>query len=270
MSQKQARLKIFIRGAGEIASGIAFRLHQECYLVCMTEVPYPLAVSRATAFSDAVFDGAKTIEQITAELTPLSVKEIERVWNKGNMAVIIDPEGTIREQLQPDVLIDARMLKKVTKTNINDARLVMGIGPGFTAGKDVHILVETNDRQGNLAKLIFQGETEENTGKPIDVGGLSNERVVWADKAGLFTSSLEIGEPVSAGQVIAALNGTPIKAPLTGHLRGLLRDGVAVTKDAKLVEVDAVNEVASFNIIREKMRIIGDAVAEAIKSNFKQ
>ena len=231
----------------------------------MTEVPYPLAVSRATAYSDAVFDGKKKIEDTTAELTGLSQKAIERVWKKGNLPVIIDPEGTITALWPPEILIDARMLKKANQTKITDAKLVIGIGPGFIANENVHIVVETNDRQGNLAKLIFQGETEKNTGKPIDVGGLSNERVVWAASAGVFRSALQIGEPVTAGEAIAWLDGVPVRAPLTGNLRGLLRDGVAVTKDAKLIEVDAVNDVASFNIIREKMRIIGEAVADAVK-----
>ena len=134
MNSKQPLFKILIRGAGEIASGVAYRLHEEGWLVCMTEVPYPLAVSRATAFCDAVFDGTKSIQGVTTELTPLSLEEVERVWGKGNLPLVIDPDSTIREQMQPDVLIDARMLKKTTQTRITDAKLVIGLGPGFVAG----------------------------------------------------------------------------------------------------------------------------------------
>jgi xanthine dehydrogenase accessory factor len=265
MKHKDNGLVVLVKGAGEIASGIAYRANQEKFHVCLTEIPYPLAVSRATAFSDAIFDGFMTISQVTAELTPLSIKEIHRVWLKGNIPVIIDPDSKILRQLKPDVVIDARMLKQTADTKINDAELVIGIGSGFSAGKDVHIVVETNDRQGNLGKLIFEGEAEANTGIPIEVGGLSNERVVWAPEDGIFTSSLKIGEPVIAGQEVAKVNNVPIRAPLNGHLRGLLRDGVTVTKGTKLVEVDSVNEVESFYTIREKMWKVGGSVIEAIK-----
>jgi xanthine dehydrogenase accessory factor len=258
-------LVILIKGAGEIASGIAYRVHQEKYRVCLTEIPYPLAVSRATAFSDSIFDGFKTISQVTAELTPLSVKEINRVWLEGNIPVVIDPDTKILHQLNPDVVIDARMLKQTADTKITDAGLVIGIGMGFFASKDVHIVVESNDRQGNLGKLIFKGKAEENTGLPIEVGGLSRDRVVWAPEDGIFTSSSQIGEPVKAGQEVAKVNDIPIQAPLSGYLRGLLRDGVTVTKGTKLVEVDSVNEVKSFYIVREKMWKVGGSVVEAIR-----
>jgi xanthine dehydrogenase accessory factor len=270
MKHKDNGLIVLIKGAGEIASGIAYRVHQERYSVCLTEIPYPLAVSRATAFSDAIFDGFMTISQVIAELTPLSIKEIHRVWLKGNLPVVIDPESIIVRQLKPDVVIDARMLKQTADTKINDAGLVIGIGTGFSAGKDVHIVVETNDRQGNLGKLIFKGRAEANTGIPIEVGGLSRERVVWAPADGVFTSSSQIGEPVKAGQEIAKVNDIPIKAPLNGYLRGLLRDGVTVTKGTKLIEVDSVNEVKSFYTIRDKMWKVGGSVVEALKQYEEQ
>jgi len=270
MENKDSGLLILIKGAGEIASGIAFRLHQEKYRVCLTEIPYPLAVSRATAFTDVVFDGYKTISQVTAELTPLSVKEIHRVWLKGNIPVVIDPDSRILRQLKPDVVIDARMLKQTADTRITDAGLVIGIGMGFFASEDVHIVVESNDRQGNLGKLIFKGRAEENTGLPIEVGGLSKERVVWAPEDGVFTSSSQIGEPVKAGQEVARVNNISIRAPLDGYLRSLLRDGVTVTKGTKLVEIDQVNEVKSFYVIREKMWQVGGSVLEAIRQYKEQ
>jgi len=264
LNKEKSGAIILIRGAGEIASGIAYRLQENHYRVCLTEIPYPLAVSRGTAFSDAVFDGTKTIGEITSVLAPLSAREINRAWEKGNIAIVIDPDGIIRGQMLPDVVIDARMLKNKTETKITDAKLVIGIGPGFYAGKDVHILVESNDRQGNLGKLIYEGAGEVNTGKPIDIGGLSNERVVWAPEDGFFTSELEIGDPVITGSVIAKVDSTQLKAPISGNLRGLLRSGVAVTKGTKLIEVDAVNDVKTFLEIREKMWLIGGVVVDAI------
>jgi len=264
----ESKVIILIKGAGEIATGIAYRLFEAGYRVCLTEIERPLAVSRATCYSEAVFDGTMTIQNVTAELVEVSTFEIEKSWAKGRIPLIIDPETVIRDKLNPDVIIDARMLKKTTETRIDDAPLVIGVGPGFTAGKDVHIVVETNDRQGNLGKLIFQGEAETDTGIPLVIGGLTNERVVWAPRDGVFRSTLKIGDPVQAGEVIAAVADSEIKAPISGYLRGLIRDGVYVTNGTKLIEVDHVNDVKTFFMIREKMLIVGGAVVEAVKKNL--
>jgi xanthine dehydrogenase accessory factor len=272
MTENPAGLKILIKGAGEIASGIAYALNKAGYRVCLTEVARPLAVSRATCYSEAIFDRTKTIQGVTAELVKVEYNSIAASWRKGRIPVIVDPETGIKGELLPDVVVDARMLKKAVDTKLSDARLVMGIGPGFNAGTDVHIVVESNDSLGNLGKLIYQGESEVNTGKPVVVGGLTSERVVWAPQDGLFKSTMKIGDAVAAGQTVGKLDNIPLKAPLTGHLRGLIRDGVAVTKGAKLIEVDHVNRPETFEIIREKMQVVGEAVAKAIKDqslNFK-
>jgi len=262
---KNRDLKILIKGAGEMASGIAYQLYRNNYKVCLTEIAMPLAVSRATCYSEAVFDGIKTIEGVTARLVRSTIKDIAACWQRGDIPLVIDPNTEIKTELRSDVVIDARMMKKSTDTKITDAALVIGIGNGFVAGTDVHVVVETNDVGGNLGKLIYQGESEPNTGRPIVVGGLTSERVVWASRSGTFTSSMKIGDPVEAGQVIGTIDGVAVNAPLSGHLRGLIKDGVAVTKGAKLIEVDHVNQPETFAIIREKMRLIGSSVLSAIE-----
>jgi xanthine dehydrogenase accessory factor len=201
------RLKVLIKGAGEVASGIAHAVNKAGHLVYVTEIPAPLAVSRATCFSDAIFDGSMVIEGVTAVLTPLSASKIDAVWQEGKIPVLVDPDALVLNLLLPDVLVDARMLKKVGDTRISDAAQVIGIGTGFFAGKDVHVIIESNDRTGNLGKLIFQGESDTNTGEPIPVGGLTSQRVIWAPVGGTFKSDFNLGDAVSAGQVGGTING---------------------------------------------------------------
>jgi xanthine dehydrogenase accessory factor len=261
---------VLIKGGGEVASGTAHRLHcSHLHLrVCLTEIGSPLAVSRGTAFCEAVFEGKKTIEGVTAELVSASVDEIHRVWRKGNIAIVVDPETSIRERLRPDVLVDATMAKRNTGVKISDAPLVIGLGPGFCAGRDVDIVVETN-HSSNLGRVILEGEAEENTGIPVAIGGLTRERVVWAPESGIFVTDLEIGAPVVAGQIVGWVGDQPLEAPVSGMLRGLMRNAVKVPKGAKLVEVDpVVNDKAICDLIRDNMRIIGEGVLEAIKLKF--
>ncbi|MBN1368384.1 MAG: hypothetical protein JW967_10720, partial [Dehalococcoidales bacterium] len=184
---KLSELEVLIKGGGEVASGVAHKLHCSHFKVCLTEIPGALAVCRGTAFSEAIFDGTKEIEGVTAELVPPTLKDIQKAWQHDHIALIIDPNAAIKEVLKPDVIIDGRMIKKPTDTKITDARLVIGLGTGFTAGKDVHIVVET--LQGpNLGRLITEGYAAANTGEPLIVGGLGKERVVWAPEPGTFTT----------------------------------------------------------------------------------
>jgi len=263
MTRKFSNLIVLIKGGGEVASGIAHTLHRSSFRTCLTEIANPLAVCRNTTFSEAVFDGTKTIEGVTAELVPASLEEIDRIWQRGNLPIVIDPEASIRERLKPDVLVDAILAKQNTGTEITDAPLVIGIGPGFYAGKDVHIVVETN-YNNNLGRLIFEGEAEKNTGIPIAVGGLTRERVIWAPEAGVFTTDREIGDSVVAHQVIGRVGELCLEAPISGILRGLMRSNVRVPKGAKLIEIDSINDRAVCYAIRGKMRVIGSSVLAAI------
>ncbi len=252
-----------------MASGIAHKLHRCHFRVCLTEMDNPLAVSRGTTFSEAVFDGVKTIEGVTAELVHTSLKDIHRVWKRGNIPIANDPNTSLKEQLEPDVLVDAIMAKKNTGTHITDAPLVIGMGIGFYAGRDVHIVVETN-HSNNLGRLILEGEAEKDTGTPVAIGGLTKERIIWASHRGIFTSNYEIGDAVVAGETIGWVGESPLAAPISGILRGLIRSGVRVSKGAKLVEIDPVNDSSVCYTIRDKMRAIAGGVLEAIMLKFNQ
>ncbi len=268
MPRKLSELTVLIRGGGEVASAIAHRLHRSHFRVCLTEIANPLAVSRSTSFSEAVFGGVKTIEGVTAELALASPEEIYRLWGQGKIPVVIDPQASAKEGLQPDVLVDAIMAKRNTGTRITDAPLVIGMGPGFHAGRDVHIVVETN-HSNNLGKVILKGEAEKNTGTPVAIGRLTRERVVWAPKAGVFTTDREIGDSVTAKGVVGQVGNLRLQAPIGGILRGLLRSGVKVSKGTKLIEVDPVNDKAVCYAIRDKMRVIAWGALEAIILKFK-
>lgn len=267
MSGELSHLIILIRGGGEVASGVAHRLARAHFRVCLTEIPKPLAVSRGTAFSEAVFDGIKTIEGVTAVLVTASPEEIQHVWQQGNIPLVIDPGMSVKYRLHPDVLVDAIMAKRNTGTKLTDAPLVIGLGPGFRAGKDVHVVVETNN-SNNLGRVILDGEAEEDTGKPVIIGGLARERVVWAPRAGIFTTNRQLGDRVEIHQTAGWLEGQPVEAPLSGILRGLIRSGVKVAKGTKIIEIDPENDGAICHAIRDKMRAIGGGVLEAILIHF--
>ncbi|MDP2917795.1 MAG: selenium-dependent molybdenum cofactor biosynthesis protein YqeB [Dehalococcoidia bacterium] len=262
--RKLSELIVLIKGGGEVASGIAYRLHRSRFRVCLTEIQAPLAVCRGTCFSEAVFDGTKTIEGVTAELVPVSMEQVYRVWRSGNIPIVVDPELSIKPKITPDVLVDAIMAKRETGIRITDAPLVIGVGPGFSAGKNVHLVIESN-HSNNLGKVILSGEAEADTGEPVAIAGLTRERVLWAPEAGVFTTSKAIGDLVEADEVIAYIDEIPLKAPLSGMLRGLLRSGVKVLRNTKLIEVGPpVNDKSICLDIRDKIRAISGGVLEAI------
>jgi xanthine dehydrogenase accessory factor len=263
-------LIVLIKGAGEVASGVAHRLHRSHLKVCMTEINFPLAVSRGTCFSEAVRDGTKTIEGVTCEHVSGSLPDINHAWTRGRIPVVVDPEAMIRFDLKPDVIVDATMTKKQNVNMINDAPLVIGLGPGFHAGRDVHLVIETY-HGNNLGRVIDDGEALKDNRLPVAVGGLGKERVIWAEHGGLFTTDKSIGEYVDSGEIIAYIGSKPVRAPLKGWLRGLLRSNVTVSTGAKLVEVDHINPDSVACDIRDKMRSIAGGVLEAImiKSNIK-
>lgn len=257
----RADISVVIKGAGEIGSGVAHRLHRCQFRVCLTECARPLAVCRGTTFSEAVFDGTKTIEGVTAELVPAS--GIFEAWSRGNIALVIDPDARVVARLKPDVVVDAIMAKRNSGTRITDAPLVIGLGPGFTAGQDVHVVVETSHSH-DLGRVITVGETQPNTGTPVAIGGLTRQRVVWAPRAGVFTSRRQIGDSVVAGETVGRVGDLPLAAPLGGILRGLMRSGVEVARGDKLIEVDPENDRDICYTIRDKMRVVADGVLGAI------
>ena len=262
-------LVVLIRGAGEMASGVAHRLHQSHFKICMIEIPHPLAVRREVTFSEAIFEGEKEVEGVRAKLIS-KTEEIESVWKKSKIPILIDPDGKkTRSFLKPDVLIDGIMAKKNLGTQINDAPLVIGLGPGFSAGKDVHIVIETN-RGHHLGKMILSGSAEPDTGIPGEISGYTMERLLRTMKKGIFHPQKSIGERVNKGSVIAVVDDFPVMAKISGVVRGLLREGVEVKKGMKVGDIDPRGKREHCFTIADKARAIGGGVLEAILYRFNQ
>jgi xanthine dehydrogenase accessory factor len=263
-----SELIVLIRGGGEVATGIAHRLYRSHFRVCLTEIPEPLAVSRGTCFSEAVYDGTKTVEGVTAELINLaSMDKIYWSWRHGKIPVVVDSEALVKSKILPDVLVNAIMLKRETSTQITDAPLVIGIGPGFFAGKNAHMIVESAN-SNNIGKVLLNGEAEEDTAEPVETGGLTRERVIWASEPGVFTTSKVIADTVNEGDIVGQIGETALSAPISGMLRGLLRSGIKVLPNTKLIEIDQVNDPAICFNIRSRMRSISGGVLEAIMMAF--
>jgi xanthine dehydrogenase accessory factor len=257
---------VLIKGGGEIASGVAHRLSRCHFRVCMTEIPKPQAVRREVSFCEAVYEGEKTVEGITAKRVN-SYDEVIEVWNSDRMPLIIDATATIKEILKPDVMVDAIMAKKNLGTKITDAPLVIALGPGFYAGKDAHLVVETQ-RGHNLGKIIEEGEAEKDTGIPGLIAGFSAERVLRAPGNGILSNVMEIGASVEAGDMVASVNDFPITTKVKGIIRGLLRDGAEVWKGMKIGDVDPRGIKKYCYTISDKASAIGGGVLEGILSNL--
>jgi xanthine dehydrogenase accessory factor len=225
-----------------------------------------MAVSRGVAFCEAIFDGEKEVEGIVARHVK-SAAEIPEAWHENKLPIIVDPEASIRASLNPQVLIDAIMAKRNLGTKISDSPLVIGLGPGFQAGRDVHMVVETNNSE-SLGKVILAGKAEEDTGIPVAIGGLTFERVLHASKGGLFQTDKEIGDLVAAGEVVASVDKQPFRAEIGGVVRALLRSGTKVAKGTKLGEIDPSGNREVCYTIRPRMRAIAGGVLEAILMRF--
>ncbi len=261
-----SELIVLIRGGGELASGVAHRLHRCHFRVCLTEAQNPLAIRRGVAFSEAVYDGEKEVEGIVARLVK-SADETPRVWENGEIAIIVDPRAEIKDIIKPDVLVDAIIAKKNLGTKIDDAPLVIGLGPGFAAGADVHVVVETN-RGHNLGRVILKGEAEPNTGIPGEISGVAAERVLRAPGVGIFSTVKSIGDSVQAQETVAFVDGAPVEARINGIVRGLLRDGAQVHAGMKVGDVDPRGIRENCYTISDKARAIAGGVLEAILARF--
>ena len=259
---------MIVRGAGEQASGIAHRLFRCGFKVCLVETATPLAVRRMVSFCEAVYDGKKTVEGVTAVCID-NPNQIFSVWQNNQIPLIVDPENEMRHILCPHVVIDAILAKRNVGTRMSDAPLVIGLGPGFYAGRDVHVVIETN-RGHNLGRLIFDGEPEPNTGMPGTIGGYSVERVFRAPGKGIFRSIKNIGDLVSEGDVLAKVEETPILAKISGIIRGMLRDGTRVKIGLKAGDIDPRKETTHCPTISDKARALGGSALEAILFKLPQ
>jgi xanthine dehydrogenase accessory factor len=259
-------LCVMIRGGGEMASGVAHRLFRAHLGVVMTEISHPLCVRRTVSFCEALFEKAKEVEGVTARFI-ISPKEVSAVWEEGMIPLLIDPEGISRDALKPSVIVDAILAKKNIGTHKGDAPLVIGLGPGFWAGRDVDVVIETN-RGHDLGRVIYDGPAEPNTGVPGVIGGVAAQRVLRAPRDGAFRPAKQIGAMVAEGETVAWVEDEPVTATISGVLRGLLREGITVHKGLKAGDVDPRGKRENCFTISDKARAVGGGVLEAILAHF--
>ena len=253
---------VLIRGAGDLASGIALRLHRSHLRVVMTDLEKPTAIRRTVCFSQAISFGEAKVEDVTA-VHAESVDDVRRILAAGNIPVLADPAAECRAALRPDVLVDAILAKKNLGTAITDAPLVIGVGPGFSAGEDCHVVIETM-RGHTLGRVIRNGEPIPNTNIPGLIGGFAGERVLRAPDTGIFHQLREIGDLVVSGETMGEVNGQPMRCTISGVLRGILPDGTAVVKGMKSGDVDPRGDVSACYTASDKAIAIGGGVLQAI------
>ena len=253
---------VLIRGAGDIATGIALRLYRSGLRVVMTDLPRPTAIRRTVCFSQAIVLGETTVEGVRAVRADTASQALERLA-EGAVPVLPDPALTCLTSLRPDALVDAILAKKNLGTHITDAPVVVGVGPGFTAGTDCHAVVETM-RGHTLGRVIYDGAALPNTNIPGLIGGYAGERVLRAPADGVFHQILNIGDEVKAGDIAGEVDGQPMRCTIGGVLRGLLADGTPVHKGMKSGDVDPRCRPEYCATASDKALAVGGGVLEAI------
>ena len=255
-------MKILIRGAGDIATGIALRLYRAGMQVVMTDLPAPTAIRRTVCFSEALRLGEVLVEDVWARRTD-SAREALDIAGTGDIAVVADPTCALLPELYPAALVDAILAKRNLGTKMDDAPIVVGIGPGFTAGEDCHAVVETM-RGHTLGRVIYRGSALPNTNIPGLIGGYAGERVLRAPADGIFCQKLEIGAVVRAGDVAGEVAGQPMRCTIDGVLRGILADGTPVFRGMKAGDVDPRCKPGYCTTASDKALAVGGGVLEAV------
>jgi xanthine dehydrogenase accessory factor len=253
---------ILIKGAGDLATGVAARLYRCGYKVVMTELPIPLMVRRSVSFGESVYETQVEVEGILARRA-VDVREVHLALDQGIIPVLVDPRADCRAELLQSVLVDAIMAKDNLNTRITDAPCVIALGPGFTAGVDCHAVIETN-RGYNLGRVIYSGNAEPNTDQPGSVEGMTEERILRSPVQGTVECLATIGDLVAEGQGVAQVNGLPVHTQIAGLLRGLIHDGVRVPAGTKIGDVDPRAEPAYCRQISDKVYAIARGVLEAV------
>lgn len=253
---------VVIRGAGDIATGVALRLWRAGIQVVMTDLEKPTAIRRTVAFSQAIVHGEAVVEGVTARRARSLEQALELLCQR-LIPVLVDPAGTCIPALGPAAVVDAILAKRNLGTKITDAPVVIGVGPGFTVGVDCHAVVETM-RGHYLGRVVYDGSALPNTGVPGLIGGKSGERVLRAPADGIFQGVRRIGEQVREGDTAGYVDGIPMRCTAGGTLRGLLADGVPVTKGMKCGDVDPRCEPDHCRCVSDKALAVGGGVLEAI------
>ncbi len=256
-------MRILVRGAGDLASGIIYKLVKCGFEVLALEVEHPSSIRRHVSFSEAVYHGACQIEDVRAVRVD-SVQQAEEIFAMHQAAVMVDPHADILKEQAFDVVVDAILAKRNLGTTIDMAPIVIGVGPGFEAGKDCHYVVETK-RGHHLGRIYESGCAIPNTGIPGDIQGFSKERVIHSPCAGTMECVRHIKDIVKKGETIALVGGQPVAATMDGLLRGILPDGYPVTKGLKMADIDPrIDQINNCDTISDKARCIAGGVLEAI------
>ena len=246
-----------------MASAVAWRIYRaNIRQILMLETSSPLAVRRAVSFCEAVHDGQQTVEGVEANRVD-NPGDIRTCWQKESIAVSIDPEWKLLAEFRPDVVVDAILAKRNLGTTMDEAPLVIGLGPGFVAGQDVHMVVETQ-RGHHLGRVITDGGAEPNTGTPGAISGYTEERVLRAPCDGEFKGLCTIGDSVKKGEQIGTVAAEIVKARIDGVLRGLMRSASRVQRGLKIGDIDPRGDARFCHTISDKARAISGSVLEAI------
>lgn len=253
---------ILIKGAGDIATGIAVRLKNAGIQVVMTEIAIPTTVRRSVAFSRAVYEGSAVVENITARLV-LDFAQIPAVLQRDEIPVLIDPRCEVLKSIHFDAVVDSILAKKNLSTDPTQAPVVIGVGPGFSVPQDCHCVIETQ-RGHDLGRCIYQGCAAKNTGIPGEIGGYTVERLLRAPCDGIFHPILAIGDAVKSGQIVAMVDDQPVTAQIDGIVRGLLQDNVPVKAGMKSGDIDPRGCYKHCFTVSDKARAVGGGVLEAI------
>lgn len=258
---------IVVRGGGDLATGTIHRLWSVGFRVLVLETARPAAIRRQVSLCEAVYEGRATVEGLTAVLIR-DVSEMEQVWAEGCVPMLVDPEGSCLEKVKPAVLVDAIIAKKNLGTSRTMAPATIALGPGFVAGEDVDVVIETS-RGHKLGRVIKEGTAKPNTGIPGIIGGYGKERVMHSPAEGILRNVHAIGDIVEAGTEIAyietAEGNVPVLATINGIIRGLIRDRYPVTKGFKIADIDPrLDELENCWLISDKARCIAGSVLEQV------
>ena len=258
---------VLIRGGGDLASGVALRLHRAGLRVVVAELEQPLAVRRLVSFAEAIYAGEISVEGVTGRrVTDASdTLRILQIFAKGQIPVLVDPRADSVNSLHPTVVVDARMTKRRAELIPTPVNLIIGLGPGFVVEENCHAVVETL-RSFHLGRVYWQGSAQPDTGLPDPVRGQSAERVLRAPVDGVLEAQAEIGEHVEAGQPVAEVAGEAVLAPFAGVLRGLLHSGVPVRAGLKIGDVDPRDDPSYCTLVSDKALAVAGGVLEAILS----
>lgn len=259
-------MRVLVKGAGDLATGVAASFFRKGHQVVMTEIAIPLTVRRQVAFSRAVYERKATVEGIEAVLVETE-KQLNDVLENKKIAVIVDPEAKIKDLYQPDVLIDAILAKRNTGTKIDDAPCVIGLGSGFFGGRDCYVALETM-RGESLGRVFYDGTPLANTGVPGLIGGYGIERLLKASGDGMMKPVVKIGTIVEKGQVVAYTGGKAVYAKVDGVVRGMLQEGVSVKEGLKIGDVDPRKDSSLVYKISDKANLLGEKACEVAEQFF--